>query len=304
MITETDRRVRDEARGAPTLRAIADLTERIGNLFASPSYQPPVLPSVAVELLDVARYPDIDLKRIAQLIARDPMLAGQVMRRVQSPYYAGRVPIHDLNQAIFRLGLINIRDIVLEAALNMRVFTTPHYVHALERVRRHSVATAHIGRLLAPVTNQDPHQLFLLGLLHDIGIAAALITIDDMFENRERPAINHIWPAIETIHESAGTLVARIWDLPTELANVIGGHHHYQTAGGNNPMVATLHIAEAIARRLDRGITPPGRPAYYASTVDVTPPDVVAAARQRLNLSQADLIDVVRAAEEHLDAVG
>ena len=123
-----------------------------------------------------------------------------------------------------------------------------------------------------------------------------------MFENQERPAINHIWPAIETIHESAGTLVARIWDLPPELANVIGGHHHYQTAGGNNPLVATLHIAEAIARRLDRGITPPGRPAYYASTVDVTPPEVVASARQQLNLSQSELMDVVRAAEERLDA--
>ncbi len=303
MITNTDRTVRDQARGAPTLRSIADLTERIGNLFASPSYQPPVLPSVAVELLDVARYPDIDLKRIARLIARDPILAGQVMRRVQSPFYAGRVPIQDLDQAIFRLGLINIRDIVLEAALNMRVFTTPHYVNAMERVRRHSVATAHIGKLLAPITDQDPHQIFLFGLLHDIGIAAALITIDEMFENQARPPINHIWPAVETIHESAGTLVARIWDLPGELATLIGGHHHYQTAGGNNPMVATLHIAEAIARRLDRGITPPGRPEYYASTVDVTPPEVVAAARQRLNLTQSDLMDVVRAAEERLDAV-
>lgn len=303
MITDANTPVEKETRGALSVRSIADLTERIGNLFASPSYQPPVLPSVAVELLDVARYPDIDLKRIAQLIARDPLLAGQVMRRVQSPFYAGRVPIRDLNQAIFRLGLINIRDIVLEAALNLRVFKTPHYVHAMERVRRHSVATAHIGRLLGPVTHQDPHQLFLLGLLHDVGIAAALVTIDEMFDNRERPKINHIWAAVEAIHESAGTLVARIWDIPSDLASVIGGHHDYQTAGGNNPLVATLHIAEAIACRLDRGITPPGRPAYYASTVDVTPPEVVASARQQLNLSQSDLMDVIRAAEEHLDAV-
>ncbi len=303
MNLEREQRLRAQNRGAPTLRAIADLTERIGNLFASPSYQPPVLPSVAIELLDVARYPDIDLKRIARLIARDPMLAGQVMRRVQSPFYAGRVPITDLNQAIFRLGLINIRDIVLEAALNMTVFTTPNYVTAMERVRRHSVATAHISKILATITDQDPHALFLLGLLHDVGIAAALITIDNMFENQERPPINHIWPAVETIHESAGTLMARIWDLPGDLPTAIGGHHHFQNGGADNKSVATFHIAEAIACRLGRGVTPQHRPQFLSSTVDTNPAEVVAKAQKVLNINQDDLINVIRAAEERLDAI-
>jgi len=303
MNIERERSLRAQKRGAPTLRAIADLTERIGNLFASPSYQPPVLPGVAIELLDVARYPDIDLKRIARLIARDPLLAGQVMRRVQSPFYAGRVPITDLNQAIFRLGLINIRDIVLEAALNMKVFTTPNYATAMERVRRHSVATAHIAKIVADRTDQDPHALFLLGLLHDIGIAAALITIDEMFENQTRPPINHIWPTVETIHESAGTLLARIWDLPGDLPKTISGHHHFQTGGTENKQVATLHIAEAIAIRLGRGITPSGRPEFLSSTIDTNPAEVVAKAQKNLGLNQEDLMHVLRAAEERLDAI-
>jgi HD-like signal output (HDOD) protein len=301
MNIRTDRSTRE--REAPTLRSVADLTERIGNLFSSPSYQPPWLPSVAIELLDVALYPDIDLKRISRLIARDPMLAGHVMRRVQSPFYAGRVPITDLNQAIFRLGLINIRDIVLEAALNMRVFTTPSYVHAMERVRRHSVATAHVAKLLAKPTGGDPHALFLLGLLHDIGIAAGLIAIDEMFEQAERPPVNHIWSAIETIHESAGTLLARIWDLPGDLPTAIGGHHHFQTGGPTNSAVATLHIAEAIATRLGRGVTPPGRPDFFQSSVDICPPEVVTAARIHLGLESSDIAHVIRAAEERLDAI-
>ena len=93
-------------RGAPTLQSVADLTERIGNLFASPTYQPPILPTVAVELLDVARYPDIDLKRIARMIANDPMLVGQVMRRVQSPFYAARFPISSFRFCITRFEVL------------------------------------------------------------------------------------------------------------------------------------------------------------------------------------------------------
>lgn len=290
-------------RGAPTLRAVAELTERIGNLFASPSFQPPTLPNIAIELLDVARYPDIDLKRVSRLIARDPMLAGRVMQRVQSPYFAGRVPISDLDQAIFRLGLNNIRDIVLEAALNIRLFSTPGYSTAMERVRRHSVATAHIGRILCEQTGQDPNRIFLLGLLHDIGLAAGLITVDQMFSEQDKPAVHHIWPAIEATHESAGTLLARIWDLPGDLARLIGQHHHFQATGEDAMDLATIHVAEAIANRLGRGVTPIGSPHQVQQSVDVITPEVVATARKSLRLSQPQIVAAIRASEEQLDAI-
>jgi len=297
-ITEHDRQ-----RGAPTLRAVADLTERIGNLFASPSFQPPMLPGVAIELLDVARYPDIDLRRVARMIERDPLLAGKVMQMVQSPYYAGRVPISDLNQAIFRLGLDTIRDLVLEAALNIRLFTTPGYQSAMERVRRHSVATAHISRILAKETGQDPHRMYLLGLLHDVGLAAGLITVDQMFASATRPPIHHIWPAIETTHEAAGTLLARIWDLPGDFARLMGQHHHFQATGTDEMALATLHLSEAIANRLGRGVTTPGQPNQIRYAADVISPDVVTTARRALRLSQPQIVHAIRTAEEQLDAI-
>ena len=165
MQTTTHSPVQTQQRGAPTVRAVAELTERIGDLFASPDFQPPLLPEIAVELLDVHRYPDLDLRRVARMIERDPMLAGRVMQMVQSPFFAGRVPVYDLNQAIFRLGLDTIRDLVLEAALNIRVFTTPGYQQAMQRIRLHSVATAHIGRIIAKEPGQDHPRIFLLGLL-------------------------------------------------------------------------------------------------------------------------------------------
>jgi len=262
-----------------------------------------MLPSVAIELLDVARYPDIDLKRVARLIERDPLLAGRVMQLVQSPYFAGRVPISDLNQAIFRLGLNNIRDLVLEAALNIQLFTTPGYQGAMERVRRHSVATAHIGRIIAKHTNQDPHRIYLLGLLHDVGLAAGLITVDKMFVNGKRPPLHHIWPAIETTHESAGTLLARIWDLPGNLAKLIGQHHHFQATGSDELELATLHLAEAISNRIGRGVTSPGQPQQLQHVADVISPDVVATARKTLRLSQEQIVQFIRVSEEHLDAI-
>jgi HD-like signal output (HDOD) protein len=276
---------------------LAELTERIGNLFASPSYQPPVLPSVAVDLLDVARYPTIDLRRIAAMIERDPLLAGRVMRQVNSPFYQGQTVITTLPQAIFRLGLIAIRDIVLETALSMRLFTNGGYATTMERVRRHSVATGHVGRIIARHTGQDEHEAYLLGLLHDIGIAATLITIDEMFADKA-PPIGLIWPTVETIHESAGILLARIWDLPGDLPRNIGQHHDFRVNEDANPMVAIMHLAEHIATRCGRGILPGS-----TANTDHTPRELTDRACQTLGIGTQTIAMLSRLAEERLDTI-
>ena len=274
MQTTSHSSVHTQERGAPTVRAVAELKERIGTLFASPNFQPPVLPEIAVELLDVNRYPDIDLRRVARMIERDPLLAGRVMQMVQSPFFAGRVPVYDLNQAIFRLGLDTIRDLVLEAALNIRVFATPGYQQAMQRIRLHSVATAHIGRIIAKETHQDHHRIFLLGLLHDVGLAAGLITVDNML--RHRPPVRYIWPAIETTHGAAGTLLARM-GIAGDLARLIGHHHHYKAPVRTNWQWQPCTLQKPLPTRV-AGSSP--GPAAVAIVSRCGLPEVVASARE------------------------
>jgi len=282
---------------------LADLTERIGNLFASPDYVPPMLPTVAVELLDIARYVDIDLRRIAQHIEVDPMLAGRVMSLVQSPMYIGQAHVRTLDHAVFRIGLNTLRDLVLEAALNMRLFTAPGYSTVMELVRRHSVATAHISRVIARYTDQDPEEAFLCGLLHDVGIAAALIVVDDLYAEGPRPQVSTIWPAIHAVHESASMLLARTWDLPGDLAHVIGHHHDFVVTGHPDRRIATLHLAERIAQKLGRGIRCTSNAHNKSVLVDTTPQSTIAAARLSLGLSHDVLSLVVQDSEEILDAI-
>ena len=94
-----------------------------------------------------------------------------------------------------------------------------------------------------------------------------------------------------------------MWDLPGDLARLIGQHHHYQATGKDQLAVATLHIAEAIANRLGRGIMPPGQPQQLRLSADVVSPEVVASARRTLRLSQPQVVACIRTAEEHLDAI-
>ncbi len=282
---------------------LADLIERIGNIFASPAYTPPMLPTVAVELLHVARYPDIDLRRIARLVEADPMLAGRVMGLVQSPTYAGKVPIRTLDQAVFRIGLNNLRDLVVQAALNLRLFTTDGYTTTMERVRRHSVGTAHVSRVVANKTGYDGEIAFLDGLLHDVGIAATLIVIDDLYANQERPTLHDIWPAIQTIHESAGLLLARLWELPIQLTKVIGRHHSTVQTGAVGNRIDHLHVAEYIATKLGRGIVAGRQSNGSRVSIDHIAAEDTAAACQRLQLDREAVTGLVVESQEALDAL-
>jgi HD-like signal output (HDOD) protein len=148
---------------------------RLLRLFASPSYQPPKLPQVALEIMELSQRPEVSFDEVSAVLEKDPLLAAKVLSIAQSAVYAPRSPILSLRQATIRLGLKTLRDLVLEAAVSMRVFRAPGYGEAMERLSRHSTATAYLLRALCRRTGIDAEYAFLCGLLHDVGLAACLL---------------------------------------------------------------------------------------------------------------------------------
>jgi len=80
------------------------LRERLIAVFEDPSYRPPPLPSVAMELLTLSNKTDARASDVVRLLEQDEMLAGSVMRLVGSPIYSGRNAIATLKEAVVRLG--------------------------------------------------------------------------------------------------------------------------------------------------------------------------------------------------------
>src|SRR5689334_14424646 len=145
--------------------------------FDDPEYEPPPLPSIAFELLQLSSKPNVDIRQIVALLERDELLAATVMRLVSSPLYSGRRPIQSLNDAVIRLGINIVRDIVFQAALGRGVFKGGVYTEAMERVGRHSTVTGYLTRVICRTAGVSADYGFLAGLLHDIGFAALLLAI-------------------------------------------------------------------------------------------------------------------------------
>jgi HD-like signal output (HDOD) protein len=235
----------------------ATLGAQLIETFDNPGYRPPPLPSVALELMSLSSRDDASVDRVVRLLEQDEMLAGGVMRLIGSPLYAARTRIRSLKEAVLRLGLRTVRDLVFEAALHQGVFRLAEYGETIEQIRRHSTVTAYIARIVCKHAKVDEEHAFLCGLLHDIGFAGLLFAVSNV-EAEESPALSQLWREIDVLHEQASRLVTKLWNLPVELQEFVGHHHHLHT-GEPSRIAAAIHIAERGRPRRRSGPALAGR---------------------------------------------
>ncbi|MGH0034748.1 MAG: HDOD domain-containing protein [Myxococcota bacterium] len=233
------------------------MVEKLMQSLEAPDYQPPTLPSVAVELMGLARKSDVDMKEVVGLLEQDSMIAGRVLKLVQSPLYSGLSQINSLNDALMRVGLKTLRDVVMQIAMNMKVFRSTDYADTMELLRRHSTMTAHMAKIVCKHARIDADGAFLAGLLHDVGIAGTLLALSEGKGNRKTPPdLIAIWPAVDRVHTRAAEIMAGHWDLSEEIVTALAAHHQVLLQGKPHPLAACVAIADDLAHERGFGVVP------------------------------------------------
>jgi putative nucleotidyltransferase with HDIG domain len=225
---------------------VTGLLEQLKRLFRSTSWTPPVPPSVAMKVIALSNDKDANAAKIAALFQQDPMLSARVLRVAKSPLF-GSSKLTSIHDAIVRIGLRQMQAVVLEAALELRVFHSEAFGPWMELIRKHSVATAHAARLVAKEFGVDPESAFVAGLLHDVGSAAALGAIGDrpgLFPNVDTGALA---AAMDDLHGEVGGIVAEAWKMPAEIHQLVSHHHHVHQATSPNRLLAVLVVSETLA---------------------------------------------------------
>ena len=245
--------------------------------LVSPSYKPPLLPSIALDLMKLTRQPDVSLAEVRTLLERDALLAAKVLQLAQSALYSRGAPVRSLHEAISRLGLRTLGDLFLQTVLSMRVFRADGYDAPMATLMRHSTVTAHVARIACRMTALPDEYAFMCGLLHDAGLAAGLLIFADSgsspdtqaprstrLEPRvsggpsarsgrpatllpERPSYEELAPALDAVHEEASSILAEAWKLNPDIRIVIGSHHHVRINGRVHPLAAVVCVSDWIA---------------------------------------------------------
>jgi HD-like signal output (HDOD) protein len=246
-----------------------------------------------VEILHLAHAPNVTFEDVVTVLEHDSILAAKVLSIAQSALYAPRSPVLSLKHATVRLGMKTLRDLVLEAALHLRVFRVPGYDAAMGRLARHSTATAYIMRALCRKTAIEAEYAFACGLLHDVGIAACLLALSDGARGDPVP-FEALGGALGEVHEEASGLVTRLWGLPAEIQTVTATHHQLEVGGTPHPVNAALIAAEQLANELDASVAPAGSGGAGDRPLDVNPPELFEAACAALGL-QGHRLEAARA---------
>ncbi len=233
--------------------APAELIKNVGDLVS--------LPDVCIRVNQMVDKPDSTAAAFGEIISQDPGLTARLLRIANSAFYGFSHEIDTVSRAVTMIGIGKLRDLVL-ATSTVDVFDKiPNDLLTMENFWRHSLYCALTSRSLA-MQIQLPHgeSLFIAGLLHDIG---QLVMFHEMPDEARKALLLsmeggdglEIHEAEHEImgfdHTDVGLELARQWNLPKSLQEVIKYHHNPSAADKFQTEVAIVHLANSLACLLE-----------------------------------------------------
>jgi len=186
----------------------------------------PAFPDVALRARKALQDPEITADQVARVVGADPVFSARLLRVANSAMLNGAgVPIKDLNIAITRMGFNMAYTIAVSIAVEqvMSPSTVDKLHPHLEDLWHHSVRVSAYSYVIADrLTNINPDEAMLAGLLHDIGkfyILTKSGQYPDLFnETNTLNAVVRDW------HTAVGRSILEDWNFSEEMAAVADNH--------------------------------------------------------------------------------
>jgi two-component system, cell cycle response regulator len=193
----------------------------------------PSLPSIAVQVLDLAQKADVDIAEIARIISKDPALSSKILRTVNSSFYGRSQHVSTISHALVILGLQSVKTLVLGFSLvtNLTKNKSRGFKHITYWKR--SIFSATAARSVAAKINLvQQEEAFLAALLQDIGMLVLDQVVGDEYGVIHEKIKNHRElcdaekASLGMTHADVGGILAEQWKLPPLLSIPISHHHN------------------------------------------------------------------------------
>ena len=234
----------------------------------------PPLPDLVSRLLQLLGNQDTEPRDLEALLQNDQVLVAKMLAMVNSPFYGLNRTVGTIKEAVMVLGFRGVRSLVLAtgtARFLQRDFGA--YGHEPRGLWRHAVCVAAGARQLAlrcGMPRDDAEQVFVSGLLHDIGKLLLVAYVQaDPGQIGAPSVVEHERATVGLDHAEAGALVAAKWNLTDEIQEVIRAHHDDDPAAGASMAVAVVRLADAAAHATGIGYLEGRAPAEDARSVDL-----------------------------------
>lgn len=224
----------------------------------------PSLSPTATKILQVANDPASSANDLNKVISLDPVLAGKVLKLVNSAYFGFSEKMTSTVRAIVVLGLNTIKNLALSTAMLETVNSKNSKGLNMDEYWKHLLATGVLAKLIARKISINKNLLedyFLCGLMHDIG----KIVLNNLSPEGYGKLLTAAKSTGKPLHlfESAvfginhaeiGQLMGKKWGLQEQIVEAMAFHHTpSQVKEEHRKLVYSIIISNVYVKRFNVG---------------------------------------------------
>lgn len=217
-----------------------------------------ILPSIALQIYNMALNPSSDVDKMQEIICLDQVLTLKVLKVVNSAYYGLTQRVDSVKEAVVVLGMDEIVNISFGLSLS-KAFNHSNLGGRIKpfAMWKHTVATALIGKYISKDLKSDIRSgTFTACILHDIGKLFIIENFPDQYiriiETSETTGIPIYELEEETFgknHGEIGGMIAEKWNLPKSLSDAIAFHHHPSLSADFSGLSAIIGFSDFLSNK-------------------------------------------------------
>ena len=208
----------------------------------------PTLPGIALKLLDAVRQEEPNLDEITKLISSDPPLSAEILKCINSPFYALQAKVTSVNHAVSMMGLKTVKNLALSFSLVKNFQPDGPFSFDYESFWKDSLVGAVSARSLAACVQPNlSEDAFFLGLMHNLGILTLVRCLPKQYSLvvKEMQSSGCSYHEAEDYvlgfnHMAVGKRLIESWGLPELFSVPIGFHHQPEELSIDSPDIEML----------------------------------------------------------------
>ncbi|MCP4672110.1 MAG: HDOD domain-containing protein, partial [Desulfobacula sp.] len=221
------------------------------------------IPQTALKILRMFQTGQHDITQITHELARDQVLSGQTLKLCNSALFAGLVKFESLKDAVLLLGENMLLKTVITAAVNEYFAQTGTSGYSLCKggLFFHAIGVATLSEKIAEkIKSSSIKSSYTAGLLHDIGKVILDQYIADRAPNffrqlsqENEDSISAEKKILGITHCAAGAFLAKKWNFPEGLSQIIQFHHAPEKTKENIELTHIVYLANILMEKFYTG---------------------------------------------------
>ncbi|PLX80592.1 MAG: hypothetical protein C0614_07220, partial [Desulfuromonas sp.] len=197
----------------------------------------PSPPNIVMRILEAVQDDDSCFAELGKIISADPSLTAKLLKVANSSMYGFGGRVKSIESALAILGINALKNIALSFIIVRKLQGDPSSVFDFNYFWKRSVTAAVAAQMLAPMANHDSNDLFVSGLLQDIGVLVFFQHCTDSYmevlalkNSTKLPGHTIERQQFGICHAELGGALLKEWGLPESIYLPLFYHHHADCA--------------------------------------------------------------------------